>query len=86
MKCLKANILCLFGIALGVVAVGCGDAIQGSQSTAAMLGWVLLACACLATAIVLCALGVNAENERTEQQTRKIRRVPTHTNEWRDVQ
>lgn len=75
MKSLKANILCLFGIALGCVSVLCGDAIQGSVSIPQVIGWTLL-----------CALGVSSENERIENQNRKINRVAHHTNEWRDTQ
>lgn len=40
----------------------------------------------LVAAIVLCALSVSAEeDERSEQECRKIKRVSYHTNEWRDV-
>lgn len=86
MKSLKANILCLFGIALGCVSVLCGDAIQESVSIPQVIGWVLLSFGCLGTALVLCALGVSSENERIENQNRKINRVAYHTNEWRDTQ
>lgn len=86
MKSLKANVLCLFGIALGCVSVLCGDAIQGSVSVPQALGWVLLSFGCLAAALMLCALGVSSENERMESKSRKINRVAHHTNEWRDAQ
>ena len=86
MKSLKANILCLFGIALGCVSVLCGDAIQGSVGIPQVIGWVLLSFGCLGAALVLCALGVSSENERIENQKRKINRVAHHTNEWRDTQ
>lgn len=86
MKSLKANVLCALGIALAIFSIGCGDAIQNSQSVAAMFGWVILSCCFLATALILCAIGVSSENELIERENRKIKRVPHHTNEWRDAQ
>lgn len=54
---------------------------------AQMLGWVFVSCVLLATAIVLCALSISAEeDERSERECRKIKRVAHHTNEWRDAQ
>lgn len=86
MKTLKGMVLSILGLVAAIAAVGCGDAIQGCQTTVQMLGWVIVSCALLATAIVLCALSVSAEeDERSEQECRKIKRVSYHTNEWRDV-
>ena len=86
MKSLKANVLCTLGIALAIFSVGCGDAIQKSQSVVAMFGYVFLSCSLLAAALVLCAIGVSSENEHIEQENRKVKRIPPHTNEWRDAQ
>lgn len=86
MKTLKGMALSLLGLTAAIIAVGCGDAIQGCQTTAQMLGWVIVSCGFLATAIVLCALAVSAEKEeRSERERRKIKRVAHHTNEWRDA-
>lgn len=86
MKTLKGMALSMLGLVVAIAAVGCGDAIQGRQTTAQMLGWVIVSCGLLATAIVLCALAVSAEEEeRSEQECRKIKRVAHHTNEWRDA-
>lgn len=86
MKTLKGMALSVFGLVAAIAAVGCGDAIQGCQTTAQMLGWVIVSCGFLATAIVLCALSVSAEeDERSEQECHKIKRVSYHTNEWRDA-
>ena len=86
MKTLKGMALSMLGLVAAIAAVGCGDAIQGCQTTAQMLGWVFVSCGFLATAIVLCALSVSAEeDERSERECRKIKRVPHHTNEWRDA-
>ena len=86
MKTLKGMALSMIGLVAAIVAVGCGDAIQGCQTTAQMLGWVIVSCGFLATAIVLCALAVSAdEEERSECERRKIKRVANHTNEWRDA-
>lgn len=84
MKTLKGMALSMLGLIAAIAAVGCGDAIQGCQTTAQMLGWVIVSCGLLATAIVLCALAVSAEEERSEQECRKIKRVAHHTSEWRD--
>lgn len=84
MKTLKGTALSAIGLASAIAAVGCGDAIQGCQTTAQMLGWVIVSCGLLATAIVLCALAVSAEEEeRSEQECHKIKRVAHHTNGWR---
>ena len=86
MKTLKGMALSMLGLVAAIAAVGCGDAIQGCQTTAQMLGWVIVSCGFLATSIVLCALDVSAEEEeRSECERRKIKRVANHTNEWRDA-
>lgn len=86
MKTLKGMAISMIGLAAAIAAVGCGDAIQGCQTTAQMLGWVIVSCGFLATAIVLCALAVSAEeDEHSEQECRKIKRVANHTNEWRNA-
>ena len=84
MKTLKGAALSMIGLASAIAAVGCGDAIQGCQTTAQMLGWVIVSFGLLATAILLCALAVSAEeDERSECERRRIKRVAHHTNEWR---
>lgn len=86
MKTLKGTALSMIGLVAAIAAVGCGDAIQRCQTTAQMLGWVIVSCGFLATAIVLCALSVSAEeDERSERDRRKIKRVAHHTGEWRDA-
>lgn len=86
MKTLKGMALSMLGLIAAIAAVGCGDAIQGCQTTAQMLGWVIVSCGLLATAIVLCAPAVSAEEEeRSERERQKINRVAHLTNEWRDA-
>lgn len=85
MKTLKGMALSMLGLIAAIAAVGCGDAIQGCHTTAQMLGWLIVSCGFLATAIVLCALAVSAEEERSERERWKIKRIPHHTNEWRDA-
>ena len=86
MKTLKGMALPIFGLVAAIAAVGYGDTIQGCQTTAQMLGWVIVSCGLLATAIVFCALSVSAEeDERSEHERRKIKRVAHHTSEWRDA-
>lgn len=87
MKTLKGMTLSMLGLVAAIAAVGCGDAIQGCQSTAQMLGWVFVSCGLLAMAIVLCALSVSTEeDERSKRECCEIKRVANHTNEWRDAQ
>lgn len=87
MRTVKGTVLTMFGIVAAIVAVGCGDSINGCESTAQMFGWVFVSCGLLTTAIVLCALSVSAEeDERSERECRKIKHVAHHTNEWRDAQ
>lgn len=76
----------MIGLASAITAVGCGDAIQGCQTTAQMLGWVIVSCGLLAMSIILWALAVSAEKEkRSETKRQRIKRIAHHTNEWRDA-
>ena len=73
-------------ILLAIVALGCGNAIDGAANGWEMLGYTFLALTLFFAALILTAIGVIAENKRMEQENRKIKRIPHHTNEWRDVQ
>lgn len=87
MKTVKGNVLTILGIVAAIVAVSCGDTINGCETTVQMLGWAFVSLILLSTALVLCALGVSAEKEHEDnERTRKLNRVPVHTNEWRDAQ
>ena len=87
MKTLKGMALSMLGLVAAIAAVGCGDAIQGCQTTAQMLGWAFVSLMLLATALVLCALGVSAEKEHEDtERMGKLNRILVHTNEWRDTQ
>ena len=86
MKTLKGMALSIFGLVAAIAAVGCGDTIQRCQTAAKMFGWVIVSCGLLTSAVVLCAIAVSAEeDERSEQECRKIKRVAHHTSEWRDA-
>ena len=85
MKTVKGTVLCCMSILLAIVALGCGNAIDDAANGWAMLGYTFLALAVFFTALILAAIGVSAENERMEQESRKIKRIPHHTNEWRDA-
>lgn len=86
MKTVRGNVLTILGIIAAIVAVSCGDTINGCESTIQMLGWAFVSLMLLATALVLCALGVNAEKKHTDtERMKKLNRIPTHTNEWRDA-
>lgn len=85
MKTVKGTVLCCMSILLAIVALGCGNAIDSATNGWAMLGYTFLALAVFLVALILAAIGVNAENEYMEQENRKIKRIPHHTNEWRDA-
>ena len=85
MKTAKGTALCCMSISLAIVALGCGNAIEGATGGWVMLGYTFLALAMLFVALILSAIGVSAENERMEQESRKINRITHHTNEWRDA-
>ncbi len=85
MKTLKGTALSVAGLVSAIVAVGCGDTIQGCQTTAQMFGWAMVSCGLLAISIILWALAVSAEEEQSERDRRKIKRVAHHTSEWRDA-
>ena len=86
MKTVKGTVLCFMSISLAIVALGCGNAIEGATNGWSMIGYTFLALAVFLAALILAAKGVNAENKRMEQESRKINRVAHHTNEWRDAQ
>lgn len=86
MKTLKGMALSMLGLVAAIAAVGCGDAIQKCQTTAQMLGWVIVSCGLLAMSIILWALAVSAEEEkRSESERWRIKRVAHHTSEWRNA-
>lgn len=85
MKTVKGTVLCGMSILLAIVALGCGNAIDGAANGWAMLGYTFLALALFFAALILTAIGVIVENKRMEQENRKIKRIPHHTNEWRDA-
>jgi hypothetical protein len=86
MKTVKGTVLCFISISIDDAALGCGNAINGASNGWGKLGYTLLSLSMLFTALILAIIGVSAENERIERENRKIKRVPHHTNEWRDAQ
>ncbi len=87
MRTVKGTVLTTLGIVAAIVAVGCGDTIGTCENVKQELFWMLLAVLLIGLAAFLLALGVNAENERVDtERLKKLNRVPTHTNEWRDAQ
>lgn len=86
MKTVKGNVLTILGIVAAIVAVSCGDTINGCESTVQMLGWAFVSLMLLGIALVLCALGVSAEKEHEDtERMRKLNRIPAHISEWRDA-
>ena len=85
MKTVKGTVLCFISILFAIVALGCGNAIDGAANGWEMLWYTFLALALFFAALILTAIGVSAENKRIEQESRKIKRIPHHTNEWGDA-
>lgn len=86
MKTVEGNAFTTLGVVAAIVAVGCGDTINKCDSMAQMFGWMLVSLTLLVAALILCALGANAENKRADsERMKKLNRIPTHTNEWRDA-
>ena len=86
MKTVRGNVLTILGIVAAIVAVGCGDSINGASNGWTMIGWAFVSFVLLAAALVLVGLGSCAEREACGSEAKKLKRIPTHSNEWRDVQ
>ena len=86
MKTVRGNVLTILGIVAAIVAVGCGDSINGASNGWTMIGWAFVSFVLLAAALVLVGLGSCAEREACESEAKKLKRIPTHSNEWRDAQ
>lgn len=85
MKSVKGTILVTVGILFSIWSVGCGSSIENATTLGAGLFYAFLSVSLLAVALVMCALGVNAENEYEGRKSKKISRVTHHTNKWRDA-
>ena len=73
MKTAKGTVLCCMSISLAIVALGCGNAIEGATGGWVMLGYTFLALAMLFVALILAAIGVSpktsAWNKRAEKSS-----------------
>lgn len=85
MRTVKGAVLTMLGIVTAIVAVGCGDSINGASNGWTMIGWAFVSFVLLATALVLVGLGSCADREACESEAKKLKRIPTHSNEWRDA-
>lgn len=86
MKSVKGTILVTVGILFSIWSVGCGSSIENATTLGAGLFYAFLSVSLLAVALVMCALGVNAENEYEDRKRKKISRVTHHTSKWRDAE
>ena len=86
MRTVKGAVLTMLGIVTAIVAVGCGDSINGASNGWTMIGWAFVSFVLLAAALVLVGLGSCADREACESGAKKLKRIPTHSNEWRDAQ
>lgn len=85
MKSVKGTILVIVGILFSIWSVGCGSSIESATTLGAGLFYTFLSVSLLAVALVMCALGVNAENEYEDRKNKKISRVTHHTSKWKDA-
>lgn len=85
MRTVKGAVLTMLGIVTAIVAVGCGDSINGASNGWTMIGWAFVSFVLLAAALVLVGLGSCADREACESEAKKLKRIPTHSNEWRDA-
>lgn len=85
MKSVKGTILVTVGILFSILSVGCGSLIENETTLGAGLFYAFLSILLLAVALVMCALGVTAENEYNDRKEKKISRVTHHTNKWRNA-
>lgn len=85
MKSVKGTILVTVGILFSILSVGCGGLIENATTLRAGLFYAFLSVSLLDVALVMCALGVNAENEYDDRKSKKISRVTHHTNKWRNA-
>lgn len=85
MKSAKGTILVTVGILLSILSVGCGGLIENATTLGAGLFYAFLSVSLLAVALIVCALGVTAENKYNDRKNKKIIRVTHHTNKWRNA-
>ena len=85
MRTVKGAVLTMLGIVTAIVAVGCGDSINGASNDWTMIGWAFVSFVLLAAALVLVGLGSCADREACESEAKRLKRIPTHSNEWRDA-
>lgn len=86
MKSAKGTILVTVGILFSIWSVGCGSLIESATTLGAGMFYTFLSVSLLAVALVMCALGVTAENEYDDRKSKKISRATHHTNKWRNAE
>lgn len=86
MKSVKGTILVTVGILFSILSVGCGGLIENATTLGPGLFYAFLSILLLAVALVMCALGVTAENEYDDRKNKKISRATHHTNKWRNAE
>lgn len=86
MKSAKGTILVTVGILFSIWSVGCGGLIENATTLGAGLFYAFLSVSFLAVALIMCALGITAENEYNDRKSKKISRVTHHTNKWRNAE
>lgn len=86
MKTVRGTALLTAGLASAMLSVVTGEMIDTATSVWEILFYVFAAVLMLCVSLVLCAFGLNIENEAADREAfQKIERISHHTNEWRDA-
>lgn len=80
--CWKSILLTTVGIVFGTASVLCGDAIQGSTSTAQMFGITTLSLVFLGIGALLVGLAGVVDDYERDKSDKRVKRKATHQN-WR---
>lgn len=87
MKITKSYLAASIGIVIGIVAVMYVCSPMKEWNLWTLLARLFISMVLFASSLILCDFGWRMYNDAIDDpKVKKINRVPTHTNEWRDAQ
>lgn len=87
MKTAKGYMATSVGIIIGIVTVMYVGSPMKEWNFFSLLSRIFISVALFSLALILCDFGWRMYNDAIDEpKVKKIKRVPTHTNEWRDAQ